>query len=287
MKKSLEIYKVKDKNEKYYTKKDIISDIPFRICIVGKSQLSGKTNLLVNLLLRDEFYKNDFIGKNIFLISGSVGNDAKLQTLIDQKQIEPQNIFSEYDEELIEALYEMLQDEFEEAIENNKRPKNTLVIFDDMSFGGIFKGKNFGVINKMFSNGRHINLSCIITAQKYSTIGSNQRENMTMGIFFSCSDKQLELITEDINYLTDKKSFKSRYRKVCNEKHSFFVVNFTNPKESMYLNSKFEPIEFHEDHVPSPLGNEVKSTIVKLKPKNGEEDYSNFEDYEPLPKSKR
>ncbi len=252
MKKSLEIYKVKDKNEKFYTPKNIISDLPFRICIVGKSQLSGKTNLLVNLLCRNDFYGGDFLGKNIFLVSGSVNNDSKLQTLIIQKQIPEQNLFSEYDEELMEALYEMIQDEFEEAIEENKKPKNTLVIFDDMSFGGVFKQKNTGgIINKMFQNGRHINLSTIITSQKYSDIGNGQRENMTMGIFFNCSDKQLDLITEDINYKTNKKEFKKKYRETCGEsKHSFFVVNFTNPKESMYLNSRFEPIEFddEEDH---------------------------------------
>ncbi len=253
--KKLEIYKVKDKNEKYYTKKPIISDLPARICIVGKSQLSGKTNFLVNLLCRNDFYGNDFDGKNIFLISGSVGNDSKLQTLIIQKQIPSENIFSEYDEELMEALYELIQDEFEEALENNKTPKNTLIIFDDMSFGGIFKGKNFGVINKMFSNGRHINLSCILTAQKYSDIATSQRENMTMGIFFNCSEKQLEQITEDINYQTDKKNFKEKFRSACKEKHSFFVVNFTNPAETMYMNKNFEAIYFgqletiNEDHV--------------------------------------
>ena len=54
-KKKLQIYKVKDKNEKHYTKKDILSDIPFRMLIVGKSQLSGKTNFLCNILGQEDF----------------------------------------------------------------------------------------------------------------------------------------------------------------------------------------------------------------------------------------
>ena len=280
MNKSLEIYKVKDKNEKVYTPKNLISDLPFRICIVGKSQLSGKTNLLVNLLCRNDFYGGDFLGKNIFLVSGSCNTDAKIQTLIIQKSIPEQNIFSEYDEELMEALYEMIQDEFEEAIENNKTPKNTLVIFDDMSFGGIFKQRNTGgIINKMFQNFRHINGNIIITSQKYSDIGNGQRENMTMGIFFNCSDKQLDLITEDINYKTNKKQFKKKYRETCGEsKHSFFVVSFTNPKESMYLNSRFEPIEFDEEE---PIENNINKQS-NTDSKNHKESLN--EEYEDLPK---
>ena len=121
------------------------------------------------------------------------------------------------------------------------------MIFDDMSFSGIFKGKNFGIISKMFSNGRHINLSVIVTAQKYSDIMTSARENMTLGIFFNCSDKQLDLITEDINYITSKKNFKKKFREVTREKHSFFVVNFTNNPNEMYLNKNFEPINMKEE----------------------------------------
>ena len=75
---------------------------------------------------------------------------------------------------------------------------------------------------------------------------TSARENMTMGVFFNCSDKQLDLITEDINYLTTKKLFKKKFRESTSEKHSFFVVNFSNDKDEMYLNKNFEPIKFEE-----------------------------------------
>ena len=55
------IFRVRDKADKYFTKKKQIFDIPFRLVIVGKSQLSGKTSLVVNLVGRKEFYYNDFI----------------------------------------------------------------------------------------------------------------------------------------------------------------------------------------------------------------------------------
>ena len=245
--KKYNIFKVKDSNEKHYTPKTIISDLPARILVVGKSQLSGKTNFLCNILGQSDFYLDDFKGENIFLISGSISNDAKLRNLIECKEIDSANLYPDYDEEILEGIYEMIQEEFEEAIEKKKTPENYLIIMDDMSFGGALKGKNFGIINKIFSNGRHINLSCIITAQKYSDILTSARENMTMGIFFNCSDKQLDLITEDVNYTTTKKIFKKKFRETTREKHSFFVVSFTNKPEEMYLDKNFQPINMEEE----------------------------------------
>jgi len=264
--KPLDILKVKDKNEKHYTSKYPLSDIPFRILVIGKSQLSGKTNFLVNLLLNpdERFYKGDFKGENIFLISGSAGNDAKLQTLIKEKEID--NVFTDYDEDTIEAVYDMIEGEYEDAVEHNRVPENYLMIFDDMSFKGIFKNKDFGIIKKIFSNGRHINLSAIITAQKYTDIMTSIRENMTMGVFFNCSDKQLDVITEDINYATAKKEFKKVFRANTLKKHSFFVVNFTNDHESMYLNSQFQPIHFNENVM---LTNQNLTTLNNDKSSSG------------------
>lgn len=240
---NLSIYKVKDSGEKYYTSKPRIFDLPMRLCIVGKSQLSGKSNLLTNLILRDEFYGNDFNGDNIFLVSPSIKNDDKLKKVIKVKDIPEQNLFLDYDEEVINELYNMLQDEYEESVSNGEKPANKLIIFDDMSFNGDLKKKTNGIINKIFSNGRHINLSIIVTAQKYSDILTAARENCSGCILFNCSNKQLELIEADHNYLGNKKQFMNMFRKVMGEKHSFLVVNYTNPKEERYLDKNFDIIE--------------------------------------------
>jgi hypothetical protein len=254
MNKPLNILKVKDKAETYYNAKSDspLSSLPARIICVGKSQLSGKTNMLVNLLLNPDkrFYSDDFKGENIILISGSAHNDKKLQTLIDEKEIE--HVFTDFDEEQVEALYDMITEEYEEAVSKGKKPEDFLLILDDMSFSGVFKGKDFSIIKKVFSNGRHINLSCIITAQKYTDISTSIRENITMGLFFNCSDKQLDVINEDVNYITTKKEFKKAFRDTTIKKHSFFVVNFTNDHETMYMNSQFQPIDFKTE-VPKPI----------------------------------
>ena len=242
MPKTLSIYKVKDEAETYYTKKDLIFDVPFRLLIVGKSQLSGKSNILVNLLLRDEFYNKDFDGSNIFLVSPSITNDEKLKKIIKVKEIPEDNLFSEYDEDVIKELYKILQDEYEEAKANGDKPQNKLIIFDDASYDGDLKSKKHGIINKIFSNGRHIMLSAIITSQKYSDILTSCRLNCNGAIIFNTNNRELEMIEADHNYLETKKEFMKMFRNVMNEKHSFLVVNYTNPKEQRYLNKNFDVI---------------------------------------------
>ena len=91
-------------------------------------------------------------------------------------------------------------------------------------------------------NGRHILLSSLITAQKYTDLPTALRENLRGGIFFSGTDLQLEKIAEDHNILKDKKQFRNMYREVTKEPHTFLVVNYSNPVESRYLNCDFLPV---------------------------------------------
>ena len=49
------ILKVIDKSDTYYTPLDGIPDLPVRMAVIGKSQLSGKSTIILNLLLRPEF----------------------------------------------------------------------------------------------------------------------------------------------------------------------------------------------------------------------------------------
>jgi hypothetical protein len=237
----MRIYKVKDKADDHSTK-HILFDIPMRILIIGKSQLSGKSNFIVNMMLRDDMYNNFFEGDDIYIVSASLGVDKKLQLLITMKDIPQSNLFKKYDEDELMDLYNKVEEEYKEAVNNDIKPKNKIIIFDDISFNGDLKKKTFGVINKLFSNGRHINFSTILTAQHYSSILTSARENSTGAVFFSCTNKQLELINDDHNYLESKKEFLKMFKSNIKEKHDFIIVNYSKPKSEMYLNSDFENI---------------------------------------------
>jgi hypothetical protein len=94
-------------------------------------------------------------------------------------------------------------------------------------------------------NSRHILVSVILTAQKYTDILTGARENATGLILYDCSQKQLESIFMD-HGLTEKKEFLKMFREATKEKHSYMVINYSNPRERRFLNSHFEPMEIVE-----------------------------------------
>tara|TARA_R110000744_G_scaffold109906_2_gene207523 strand:+ start:484 stop:1215 length:732 start_codon:yes stop_codon:yes gene_type:complete len=238
------IRKVKDKAESYYRRKKQIFDLPFRVAIVGKSQLSGKTSLAVNLLAQKDFYYNDFKGENIFIVSPSIKTDNKLKRLISALKIPKENLMMSYDEELISGIYDIIEDDYNGRVEQNKKPQMYLFYFDDVGFSGKLRGKQNNMISKLLMNGRHLNISSLLLLQSYGQIAPDARKNLTGLVLFSLSAKGLESIIEEHNYLKSKKEFIRSFRKATNRKHSFFVINYSNDFEHRYLDSSFNPIAF-------------------------------------------
>ena len=239
----IKILKMRDKNESHHRKKGKLFDLPMKLLVVGKSQLSGKSNLIGNLLLQEDkrLYRNEFEGDNIYIVSPSARTDDKIRTIIEELDIPGSNVFEDYNEMELDALYEVLKDEYNNALANKEKPVHSLIIFDDMSAGGNLKRNMNGVMSKIFCNGRHIMLSVIVSAQKYTDILSTCRENTTGAILFSGTDRQLESIADDHSHI-DRKEFKKLYRKLTNEKHSFMVVNYSNDLPARYMDKNFKPV---------------------------------------------
>ena len=241
MNKSYKILKVRDKNDSYYTPVERLFDLPFRLLINGKSQLSGKTTIILNMLLNPAFgYDKLFEGENIYIVSNNK-LDNKLALMCDKLDIPEGNRF-EYDEDYLEILYDDMEESFIDETMEGGKPHNRLIIFDDCGYSGSLKNKQSGIISKMICNGRHLNLSQIYTSQRFSQVSTTLRTNLTGAILFNTSMKELELITEDMNYMSTKKDFIKIFRETTKEPRQFMVVNFSNKPEHMYLNSEFEPI---------------------------------------------
>jgi len=244
MSKSYKILKVRDKSDGYYTPVDRLFDVPFKILINGKSQLSGKTTIILNLLLNPVFgYDKMFDGDDIYIISNNK-LDNKLSIMADKLDI-PEDNRQEFDEDYIEMLYEDIEDEFIEDTSEGRKPKNKLIIFDDCGYSGSLRSYNKGnIIDKLICNGRHLNLSQIYTSQRFSQCSTCLRTNLTGSIMFSTSMKELELISEDFNYMANKKDFIKMFRDETKKPRSFLVINFSNKPEEMYLDSEFQPIKW-------------------------------------------
>ena len=244
MNKKLQVLKVKDKHDSFHIRKKLF-DLPLSLLVVGKSQLSGKSNFLVWLLASKQAgYINDFLGENVYIISPSYTNDNKLKILTRQLDIPRSNIIDTFDERVIEGIYEEVEEQYEEAEEEGKKPPQSLIIFDDVSFDKDFKKSK--IVEKIFSNGRHILLSTIVTAQTYTSISTSARENSKALVLYDCSDRQLERIAFDHSPIK-MKDFKKKFRQAASQrKHTFMCINYSNPNKDRFLNSNFESIDMYD-----------------------------------------
>lgn len=251
----MKILRMKDGAAKHRIDKGPMPPLPFRMVLVGKSLLAGKTNALGNLLLRpydatdidgQYGYMNDFHGYNIFVICSSKSIDKLWGLIIGGKMIPPQNIYTDFDEQVVESIYKRIEGLYQEAEDEGKPHDQFLIILDDMGWSGVLREKAYGVLNRIATAGRHILFSMIITAQKYTSVHTTIRENMTCGLFWSCSNKQLDLIYEDHGMIS-KKKFTKIFRDATRVKHTFMVINYNVPFEDMYQDTEFNPIKFEED----------------------------------------
>ena len=244
--KKIEILKVKDDAEKFYSKKPQIFDLPMKLAIIGASQRSGKTNWIINALGRDKLYGKDFAPENIYIFSPSL-NSNKWQRFIEAKEVPDENLFSKLDEDELEVLYEDVEEEYYDAINNKKKPANKIVIFDDLGFGGSLRGKSkFGILDKMVMNGRHFMLSSAFLVQSYKQLTPDVRANLSGLVVFNLSTRELESIVHEHNFLENSRAFMKMFRKTTKKRHATFIVNYSNDPENLYMDSNFMPVKMIE-----------------------------------------
>ena len=231
-----------DKSDAYTTKKKDIFNLPMRILAIGKTGCGKSSSCLGNFLLRPEFYKDDFLPENIFLFSGSLEGDLKLNTIITQLEIKKENLFDSFDEEIGHEIYDTLVENFNEKIENKERPENSLFVFDDLGFTNLQNknGKN-SILDKLFSNGRKYLISTITLNQRASQLNTNAREQANGIMLWKSSTSQLELLERSFNYLQDKKQFFNMVRSHTQNNHDFIVIDMND--KHIYKDMDFKPIE--------------------------------------------
>ena len=117
----------------------MLFDLPCRVLCVGKSQFSGKSSFLLNMLCQDDsrLYKKDF--DEIYIFSGSIKSDTKIKNIINVHDIPDENIHENFDEDMLEAIFDLTEEDYTEALDAGEKPKHVCVILDDVSFDGSLK----------------------------------------------------------------------------------------------------------------------------------------------------
>ena len=234
------ILKMKDNSDSFTRNKGDLPDLPQRLVITMPSG-GGKTNILANIMLREQYNRKDYEPENIFIFSGSLKGDHKIQTIIKELDVPAGNVFTGYDENVMEHIYKELTERYSEAIRDGVKPEHSLVVFDDVSYTNAFsKSSKQSMVDKLFCNSRKFLVSVIVIQQKYTQLNTCARENLSALILGKSTNKQINLIEEDFNYLPSKKIFQDMIRRETPTKHSFIV--FTPNKNDVYRDSNFKPL---------------------------------------------
>jgi len=237
------VLKAKDICDNHVIKKDILPNIPFRMLIVGRSG-SGKSSILSCLVALPDWYGNNFKGDNIYLWTGSPGDD-KIAKLVEYKEIDSNNIRTEWHDHEVSEVYDNLVDDWKEKVDDGERVNDVLFIVDDMFYSNKFANsrQKDSMMNKVFMNGRKFNISIVILAQKYSSISSGLRENANAMITFGSTNKQVDLMEGDWNYLPNSKDFYKVFRDATNgSKHDFLFINIDKPINERYMDKEFKSL---------------------------------------------
>lgn len=235
------ILRMKDKFEKTNIELDKVFSVPHRLLFVARTGL-GKTLTLSNYLMNPNFpYGDIWNGMDIYIFSPSISNDFKLQQIIKYKQIPQENLFHSLDEDSLNAVLEFITEQYEEALANDEKPRQSLVILDDCL--AHLKDKENGGVQDLFIRGRHINCSVWTTLQHYTKCPYSCRSNSSGIIVFQTNNKQLEGLEHEHNILDNKKQFLKMAKDITKDKHNPLIINYTNSMEEMYLDGEFNVID--------------------------------------------
>lgn len=250
------VYSITPLNDGAYSQKNndpkAIPSAPFSMSLVaGKG--SGKTTLIANLLMKKEFYRNQF--DRIVIICPTLYADKKWELILKEKILKPnrkvkkdttvapipkdnQDLEQKVDKSDIHTepntfikVLSDLRDQYTEIFMEDGKDKipNTLIIMDDVLGLKVLRDAN--TVN-FLSNSRHLNCSLIFSVQRYNGIPPTIRLQASFLILFpTWSVNELKLIYDEMGPPFDEKTFIQLVKALFNdnEKRRFICFNNQNP----------------------------------------------------------
>jgi len=186
---------------------------------------SGKTNLIVNLLNRKQFYKKRF--DYIVLISSTYNLDDMWRKA---KGID--DVFESYDDEIIHHIIEEQKATLEK--EGRNKTPNVLLILDDV-IDSVPKVNS--ALNSLSMRLRHYKVTCWITTQKYNRLPSIMRNQVQYYILFKSASKnakEKESIANEVGSMVGEKVFLKLWDSVGDNNYNFMVVALRSPESQMF-----------------------------------------------------
>lgn len=206
---------------------------------------SGKSNFISNLLLRDDFLKDLFIG-GLYIISPTIDNDL---TSVHLKKY-ADFTSTTYSEELVEAI-------FTNILEQDPDDRALSCLLLDDCLGSI---KQHSICNRVASTCRHNKQVVIFSLQALKGLPPSIRSNISHSIiFYQPSTKQLNDITELHSNMGGEDTFKALYEEATAQKYGMLCCDWRDMKAYKWGADLDEPEEIWSRYDEN--GNINKSAI--------------------------
>ena len=204
------------------------------ICLVGK-RASGKSRLLryIVLMNKDKF-------DTIFIICPTEPLNSFYKGIVPDE-----NIFDNYSDKWMDSLFKRATEENSNKEDKNK--KKILLILDDICSD--VSMHTCKPIKKIFTRGRHLQISIIITAQYLYHISPIQRNNCDFLLVGQLNKQGLDILaSEFLLGNISKQDFVKLYYNSTND-YKFLLINNNSTKSNDDLNEIYGKLKTPEKYI--------------------------------------
>ena len=206
----------------------VIPKHPFSCVISGRSG-SGKTQLLLNLLTRPEFYKNYFDLMFVFSNTAQEGADD----LYDHLNVPDAHMFKPNKDGLAQLKHIIKTSKKHIKKDGIHRSPKILVIFDDVANERKFLASDEYL--KLHIMNRHYNISTFSLTQSYMKIPRSCRMQISALMYFKGKQTESERISDEHCPNGYKaKEFLKVIDHATHKPYEFMYINYKAPNKEQY-----------------------------------------------------
>ena len=219
----------------------LIPDVlPQGSCLFIAPSNSGKTNLIVNLLLRKRFGYLTHYSK-VYIFSPTAHSDQSWD-LLHPEHYRPYTVTC-IDKVKRQTCQFILDDEFSEEklnrimqqqdkLPSDSRPK-ILIVLDDVASE---LRRDSRTLNRLAMRGRHSKIWTWISSQLYKKLPRSIRVNIPYLVFFQVNQNELKTISEEL--ATDSvRAWETMFKRATSEQYSFLTVDQKKAVAARYTSS--------------------------------------------------
>jgi len=189
----------------------------------------GKTTLMAKLMIK--YWLKEY--NKIWIICPTFGEDDVWSYFDDEIKSGKVEVLGEVDEKKLTRIWNQCK---RDKIKDKK--KHYLIYFDDCTGQPAFKvNQETGVLNQLFSKGRHANISLIVVVQKFTQASTIMRSNAdTFLTFMTLSDDEKNYMYKEFGF-GGKKKFVELLDDATVVPYDHFYINRQGPGAPDYYHN--------------------------------------------------